>query len=137
MEFTVPQFIEKEPKLIGPFTFKQFIYLAIPGGICFILYFIIGKKSFPIFVLITIVLMGGGLGLGFIKIKGRPIPIFLKNFFFFSFAPKIFIWRRKILPPKIKKIEKMEKEVEEEPLLKVAERSHLQKLSTQVQTKVR
>jgi len=27
MEFTVPQFVEREPKLIGPFTFKQFIYI--------------------------------------------------------------------------------------------------------------
>ena len=30
MRFQLPQFIETETKLVGPFTLKQFIYLA--GG---------------------------------------------------------------------------------------------------------
>jgi len=33
MQFNVPQFIETEDKLIGPFTLKQFLYLAAGGAL--------------------------------------------------------------------------------------------------------
>ena len=38
MQFQVPQFIEVEDKIVGPLTFKQFIYLAGGGGVIAILY---------------------------------------------------------------------------------------------------
>ena len=41
MQFQVPQFIEIEDKIFGPLTFKQFIYLAGGGGLCFLLYTIL------------------------------------------------------------------------------------------------
>ncbi|OIO44399.1 MAG: hypothetical protein AUJ24_01540 [Parcubacteria group bacterium CG1_02_36_42] len=135
MEFTVPQFVEREPKLIGPFTFKQFIFVAIAGAACFFLYFFIGKKNMPLFILIAILLFGGSLALAFIRIKGYTLPILIKNFFAFTIMPKIFLWHRKLIPPKVSKIKKFEKaEVEETPL-KIIEESSLQKLSTQVETK--
>lgn len=134
MEFIVPKFIDREPKIMGPFTFKQFIYIMIPGSICFVLYFMIGKKNLPLFIFITVVLMGGGLALGFLKIKGHPLPIFLKNFFAFTLASKTFIWRRKIMPPKFQRIKKKEEKAETQPL-KVAERSHLQKISVDIETR--
>jgi hypothetical protein len=121
---------------MGPFTFKQFLYLLVPGIIAFFLYYIIGKKNFPFFIFITIILFGIGISLGFVKIRGYTLPVFFRNFFFFSITPKIFLWRRKIMPPRIQKVEKMEKEkIEEEPVLRIGERSHLQKLSTHVETK--
>lgn len=136
MEFTVPKFIEKEPKLIGPFTFKQFMFVAVAGGACFFLYFIYGKKNFPLFIIIALILMGGSLALSFLKIKGYPLPSLIKNFFMYIVSSKIFLWRRKIVPPKLKKIEKFKKgEPEEEATLKMVKRSHLQQLSTEVQTK--
>jgi hypothetical protein len=134
MEFIVPKFINREPKIVGPLTFKQFLYIGIPGLICLFLYFIIGKKNPPLFILIAIVLMAGGLAFGFLKIKGHPLPVFLKNFFTFSMSSKIFIWRRKIVPPKIQKIKGVEEKVMESPL-KIAERSHLQKTSVDLQTR--
>jgi hypothetical protein len=136
MEFTVPQFIDREPKLMGPFTLKQFLYIAVPGAISFVLHFIIGKNNFPLFIFISIVLFGTGIALGFVKIKGYTLPAFFKNFLFFSLAPKIFLWGRKIRPPRFQKAVKMEKEkIGEEHLLKVAQQSGLQKLSTHVETK--
>jgi len=136
MEFTVPQFIEKEPKLIGPFTFKQFMFVALAGGACFFLYFYIGKKNMPLFILIAVVLFGGSLALAFLKIKGYPLPILIKNFFTYTLSPKIFLWRRKIVLPKVQKIKKFKKEkIEEETSLEMGRKSHLQKLMTQVETK--
>lgn len=134
MAFTVPQFIEKEPKIVGPLTFKQFVFIAIAGGACFLLYFYIGKRNFFLFIITAVILMGGSLAFSFLKIKGYSLPIILKNFFVYTISPKIFIWRRKIVPSKIKKIEKFEKEIEEETALKIAKRSRLQELSTRVET---
>ena len=37
MEYQVPQFIEVEDKIFGPFTLKQFIYVAGGVGLCVIL----------------------------------------------------------------------------------------------------
>ena len=138
MEFTVPQFIEREPKIIGPLTFKQFIFVAIAGAACFFLYFLIGKKNFPLFIFIAIVLFGGASAFAFLKIKGYPLLTFIKNFFFFTTTSKFFVWKRKLLPPRIKKVEKVEEEeVEKEPSLSVREKSSLQKLMTQIETKTK
>ena len=37
-QFVVPQFIDVEDKIIGPFTIRQFVYLAGGGGLSFIIY---------------------------------------------------------------------------------------------------
>ncbi len=137
MEFTVPQFIEREPKIVGPLTFKQFIFVAVAGGACFFLYFFIGKKNLPLFIIIAVILMGGSLALCFLRIKGYTLPMIIKNFFVYSVSAKIFLWRRKVVLPKFKKVERFEKaEVEEGATLKMAKKSHLQKLSTQVETRI-
>ena len=39
MQFQVPQFIETEDKIVGPFTLRQFIYVAGAGLGSVILYF--------------------------------------------------------------------------------------------------
>lgn len=131
-QFVVPQFIEREPKIVGPFTWKQFIFVAIAGAICFLLYF---SLPFHYFLFATIVLTAGALSLAFLKIGGRPIPIVLQNFLIFFLKPKIYVWGRKAQPPKIIKVEKPKPEEKKEgPVLKIAERSQLQNLSTRIQT---
>ena len=42
MQFKVPQFLEIEDKIFGPFTFKEFIYLAGGAGICYMLFKLLG-----------------------------------------------------------------------------------------------
>ena len=95
-QFTVPQFIEHKPKIVGPLTFGQFIYVAIPAGISFFLYF---TAPFFIFVILAIALMSAGGILAFGNIKGMSLPTALKNFSAFSFAPKIYLWKKKTGPP--------------------------------------
>jgi hypothetical protein len=137
-QFTVPQFIEHEPKVVGPLTFKQFIFVGVAGAICFIFYFTL---PFPVFILAAIVLMAGGFALAFLKSGGRSLPTILKNFFFFSFSTKIYLWKKKGagLPPKI--IEKsapiaaVTKEKADVPT--IAGRSRLNELSTQVEIKAK
>ena len=132
-QFTVPQFIEHEPKIVGPLTFKQLIFVGIAGAICFILYFTV---PFFVFILLSIVIIPGGFALAFLKSGGRSLPVVLKNLFSFSLAPKMYLWKHKEgLPPKIMKIVPMPKEVEKASVPTVAGKSRLNVLSTQVETK--
>src|SRR4030042_7019655 len=95
MRFTVPQFIEHEAKIVGPLTFKQFIYFGIAGSICFILYF---SVPFSVFFLSCIVLGMTALVLAFLKIGGRGVPTILSNFLRFSLTPKMYIWKKSEKP---------------------------------------
>ena len=132
-QYTVPQFIEHEPKIVGPLTFKQFIFIGIAAAICFIFYF---TTPFFIFILVTIVVMLTGVALAFLKSGGRSLPLVLKNFFGFSLAPKMYLWKHKEgLPPKIMKIAAAPKEIEKSSVPTVAGKSRLNELSTQIETK--
>lgn len=137
MEFTVPQFIEKEPKIVGPFTFKQFIFIGIAGGICLFLFFTV---SLFVFIILAIILLGGAFALAFLKIGKTSLPIFIKNFFSFLFKPKIYLWKKKTSPPKFLREEKVEEKKEEEEIgeeskLKVSKGSKLDELFTKLETK--
>ena len=101
MQFTVPQFIEEEAKIVGPLTFKQLLYLAGPGIIIFFLYFSLAKTNLLAFIIITIFLAGLALAVAFLKIGGYSLPILFKNFFGFFVSSKIYLWGKKIGPTKI------------------------------------
>ena len=88
-QFKVPQFIEHEARLIGPFTIKQTALLAGVGAILFVLWFMLEKWLF--FVLgIPFSLLA--LLLGFMKINGRPLLDFFMSFFSFFISPQLYIW---------------------------------------------
>ena len=134
MEFTVPQFIERAPRIVGPLTFKQFVFIGIAGGICLFLYFTV---SFVTFIIAAIFIMGGALALAFFKIEKTALPIVIKNFFFFLFKSKIYLWKRGFSMKVIKKIEKVEEIEKEETILTVTRHSHLRALITRLETKSR
>ncbi len=136
MQFTVPQFIEHEIKIVGPLTFKQFIFFFIAGATCFILYFI---APFSVFLTACLVLGGGAVVLAFLRIGGRPVPTILGNFLKFSVSPKMFIWRKTEAPIMIFKKEgiKEKEEAKAELPLKIAEKSQLKKIRTQIETKTK
>jgi len=135
MRFTVPQFIEHEAKIVGPLTFKQFIFIGMAGAVGFILYF---TAPFYIFLIACLILGGGAVALAFLKIGGRDLPTVLGNSLKFLISPKMYIWRKKEAPVKVFKKEEIKKGVPEEGLpLKIAEKSQLKKLRTQIETKTK
>ena len=138
MRFTVPQFIEYEAKIVGPLTFKQFVYVGLASAVCFVLYF---SVPFSVFLISCIVLGAGALALAFLKIGGRSLPTILANLLKFSITPKMYIWRKKETPVTVYKKEipapaESTKDEEELPL-KIAEKSRLKKLHTQIETKTK
>ncbi|MDO8424791.1 MAG: PrgI family protein [bacterium] len=134
MRFTVPQFIEHESPIVGPLTFRQFIYIGTAGAACFFLYFTLAKKNFFLFILVSILLLSVGSALAFLKIGNRGLPTILMNFFRFSISPKMYIWKKTDKPVEVLKKE-IKKEGVPETVLRVAGESQLKKLSTKVETK--
>ncbi len=100
MQFQVPQFIDVEDKLFGPFTFKQFIYLAGSAGGAFALY-----KLLPIYISLPLILPISGLGLAltFYKVNGRPFLNTLESAFNFYISSRLYIWKQR--KPEKKKVD--------------------------------
>lgn len=92
MRFEVPQFIEVEDKIFGPFTWKQFVYLAGGGGVAVVLFL-----SLPLFLFLVI---GGpiialAVFLAFHRVNNRPFSVFLESGFNYFTKRKEYLWRRK------------------------------------------
>ncbi len=98
MKYQVPQFIEIEDKIFGPFTFKQFIYLAGGAGVCFIAYKLV---PFPYSILLMFPAVALSASLAFYKPNNRPFIDMIEAAFNFSTTSKLYIWKKeekKIVP---------------------------------------
>lgn len=92
MRFEVPQFIEIEDKIFGPFTWKQFVYLM--GGVGFgVVLFIVAP--FIIFVILGLPIAGLAILLAFYPVNNRPFSVFLEAFVTFYNSHQIYHWRKK------------------------------------------
>lgn len=92
MRFEVPQFIEIEDKIFGPFTWKQFVYLAGGIGLSAVIFFI---APFIIFVLIGVPLGGLAVLLAFYPVNNRPFSAFLESMVFFYNNSRVYHWHKK------------------------------------------
>lgn len=138
MRFTVPQFTEHEAKIVGPLTFKQFIFVGVAGAACFVFYSLFGKTNFFLFLMLSIIALGIGASLAFLKIGGQGLPRILANFFRFSIASKLYIWKRKETLITFSKEMEMKKELKSGELpLKITGASQLKKIKTEIETKTR
>jgi len=92
MQFKVPQFLEIEDKIFGPFTFKEFVYLAGGGGLCFIIYRLLGVwlGAIPIILIASF-----SLALTFYRPNDKPFVNMLESVFKYVFQSKLYIWKRK------------------------------------------
>jgi hypothetical protein len=94
-QFSVPQFLQREPKIFGPFTFKQFLAVVAIGGAIMFGYFILWEKSPLLFLIFAIFVGGGGAFLTFGKIQGMGTIEFFGKLLSFSFGSKKYLWRKR------------------------------------------
>lgn len=94
MRFEVPQFIEVEDKIIGPLTWKQFVYLAGGVGIIVILFL---SVPFLFFILFALPLGALSFALAFHRINNRPFSIFLESAVKFFTHTRLYLWRRDVV----------------------------------------
>jgi len=102
MQFKVPQFIDIEDKLFGPFTFKQFLYMVGGAALSYVIY-----RFFGIVVSILLVppIIGLALALTFVKINNKPFVFTMEAWISFMmnkylYGRALYIWRKE---PKKKK----------------------------------
>ena len=93
MQFKVPQFLDIEDKIFGPFTFREFAYLAGGAGMCFVFY-----KWLGLFLgAIPILAMAGiALALTFYRPNNKPLIFMLEAGFKYLTQSKLYIWKRRI-----------------------------------------
>ncbi len=96
MQFKVPQFIDVEDKLFGPFSFRQFIYLLGGGGIIFVIYKILGfwLGLIPILIVGTLSFL-----LVFYKINEKPFIFYLEAGINYLMSSKLYIWKQRLVKP--------------------------------------
>jgi len=95
MKFEVPQFIEIEDKIFGPFTWRQFLYLGGGLGIAVTLFLAAPFILFAIFGL-PIALLAAALA--FYPINNRPFSYFLEAVFNYLVGNRLYLWRQENKP---------------------------------------
>lgn len=91
MQFKVPQFLEIEDKIFGPFTFRQFIYLAGGGGMCFVVYRLLGLfwGFIPLVILVALT-----AALTFYRPNNKPFVDMLEASIKYFMQSKLYIWKK-------------------------------------------
>ncbi len=90
MQYQVPQFIDTEDKVVGPFSLRQFAYVGAAGLVSAIAYFLLQTW---LFLIVALVLVGGSLALSFVKINGRPLIKIATAAFYFYWKPQMYVWK--------------------------------------------
>ena len=89
MQFQVPQFIEVEDKIVGPLTFKQFVFIAGGLGMAYVVF-----RILPLILAapLIVAILGFAAALAFLEINGRPFLLALENGFYYFLHPKLYLW---------------------------------------------
>ncbi|MDA1038521.1 MAG: PrgI family protein, partial [bacterium] len=132
-QFTVPQFIDSEDKILGPITVRQFLILMTAGLISTLFYRFF---DLSLFLLLSLPLIAVAGLLAFMKINGVPAHFFILNLIQTFRRAQLRIWDK--TPTDQQLIERMRpEEVVKEiviPHKPPVSSSHLQDLSLIVNT---
>lgn len=91
MQFKVPQFIDIEDKVFGPFTFRQFVYLAGGAGLVYLSF-----KLLPLLIALIVapVCAALALALAFFKYNDKPFINVLESFIKYYTRSRLYLWRK-------------------------------------------
>ncbi len=100
--FLVPQYIETEPKILGPITVRQFIIILVAGLIDFIIWKIFETRQqvVGLALVVTISLIFGIVA--FARINGQGFHYFFLNIIRTFKRPSLKVWRKQLAKEIIK-----------------------------------
>lgn len=107
MQFQMPRFLDIEDKVIGPLTFKQFVYMGGGLGLAYVSYRYLGFTYG--FILIGLFLFLG-ISLSFWKPNSRPAIIMFQAFLNHYTKSHMYVWQRPTKAERMKKDDKKEVE---------------------------
>lgn len=91
MRFQIPQFIDVEDKIFGPFTLKQFIYIAGGAAVALVAVTVFGL-FWGLLISSPVVILAAALA--FYKINNRPFIYTLESAFQYLIKDKLYIWKK-------------------------------------------
>ena len=91
MRFQVPQFIETETKIVGPLTWKQFIWVAFGVGLLLMLFRLL-TGFWLIFVSMIVIAVFGALA--FLRIEEMSLIEYLMKALGFALGPKKYLFKK-------------------------------------------
>lgn len=94
IQYSVPQFIDVENKIIGPISVRQFIIIAANIGLEFVFY---KTMDFPLFLLSTVIAVTITVLFAFVKMNGRPFHYFMLNFMQSVKNPHLRVWKKEVI----------------------------------------
>jgi hypothetical protein len=93
MQYSVPQFVDVEDKVIGPLSIKQFLFLLGGAGIGVTLWFLL-PVILAIIIDLPLILLA--VGLAFFKVNGVPLQSYIANLVGFVLRPNTRVWKREV-----------------------------------------
>lgn len=88
--YKVPQDVEAEDKLLGPLTFKQFIFLMVAAGATMLAWLLFSIQPLLALIPVPIIFIFGGLAV--FRREDQPVERYLLSFFNFTLRPRTRIW---------------------------------------------
>ena len=92
MRFKVPKNVDIEDRIVGPLTWKQFLWFLGAGIILFVLWKIVDQS---LFIMLTIIIVLTASAFAFIKPSGKTLLSFLINVLLYNTKNKQYVWERK------------------------------------------
>lgn len=102
-QYTVPQFIDVEDKILGPLTVRQFVIMLAVGLLLTIFYKLF---SFGVFLIIGLPLFTAGVTLSFVKINGQAFHFFLLNMIQTLRRPPLRVWDKTLSTAELQELMK-------------------------------
>ena len=138
MQYPVPQFIERETRIVGLLSLKQALFLGVAAGLCLLFWAILPTAAAIVMILLVAIL---AVGLAFWKPGGRPLSDVIVSAIKHLVSTRQYLWRKSETPqdfPIISsqpyKKEEVKTHEDDQALMELSPRSRLEKLKSRIET---
>ena len=129
--FIVPQFIDKEDKIWGPITVRQFVLVIIGAFLIFVAYKL---SDFSLFIFETVIIVLFTALFAFYKVNCAPFHVFALNFVETFKKPPIRVWQKEYIKVQEQKLKGENVKVEVIPQKSLVPSKKLSELSLIIDT---
>jgi len=102
-QYTIPQFLDIEPKIFGPITLRQFVIIMVTMIGDFIIYRIFINNLIILAIIALPFTLFAAL-LAFKKVNGRPMHIFLLSLLRSIRRPGLRVWSKELTDKEIREL---------------------------------